>query len=185
MKSILFLLCLLLSQSVPAQDVCLTQEEQNLYNLLMQYRRSKNLTAIPFSARLTRVAQAHVRDLSEHFDYENRGDCNPHSWSSKGSWSSCCYTDDHNQASCMWNKPREISGYDSDGYEIAFFSSDGAEAEESLEGWKKSPGHNPVMINSGTWNKAKWEAVGIGIYGNYAVMWFGALADPSTMVDCK
>ena len=185
MKSIVLILAALFCLPAAAQDVCLTAEEQRLYNLLMEYRKSKKLPAIPFSAKLTRVAQAHVRDLTAHFDYENRGDCNPHSWSAKGSWSACCYTGDHKQAACMWNKPREIAGYESDGFEIAFWSSDGAEAAESLEGWKKSAGHNPVIVNSGTWEKAKWEAIGIGIYGNYAVVWFGGLADPSTIVVCK
>jgi hypothetical protein len=85
----------------------------------------------------------------------------------------------------MWNKPKEISGYESEGFEIAFFSSDGAEAQESLEGWKKSEGHHPVIINSGTWKQVRWEAVGVGIFEKYAVVWFGQLADPSTPVMCK
>lgn len=185
MKVIAVLVCLFVVQRVAAQEVCLSPEEQTLYNLLMAYRKSKKVPVIPYSAKLTRVAQAHVRDLANHFDYENKGGCNPHSWSSSGKWSPCCYTDDHKQASCMWSKPREISGYPADGFEIAFFSSDGAQAAESLEGWKMSPGHNPVMINSGTWKDAKWEAVGIGIYGNYSVVWFGQLPDPSDLVVCK
>lgn len=185
MKSAAFLLCVLFIQPVAAQEVCLSVEERTLYDLLMSYRKSKKLPAIPYSSKLTRVAQAHVRDLAAHFDYENRGDCNPHSWSANGSWTPCCYTNDHKQAACMWNKPKEISGYESEGYEIAFFSSDGADAHESLEGWKNSAGHNPVIVNSGTWQKATWEAIGIGIFGPYAVVWFGQLADPSTISVCK
>lgn len=178
---ITFLVC----HPLAAQDVCLTADERKLFDLLTAYRKSKKLSAIPYSAKLTRVAKAHVRDLAAHFDYESRGDCNPHSWSPNGDWTPCCYTADHKQAACMWNKPREIAGYESEGYEIAFFSSDGADAEESLAGWKASAAHNPVIVNGGIWKDVSWKAVGVGIYGNYAVVWFGVLEDASTITVCK
>lgn len=180
------LLVFWITSSLPADpSVCVSPEERKLYDLIMEYRKSKRLRPIPFSGKLTRVAQAHVHDLSEHFDYEHRGDCNPHSWSDKGAWTPCCYTPDHKQAPCMWNKPREIAGYEGDGYEIAFYSSDGAEAEESLDGWKNSPGHNPVIVNMGTWEKLEWKSIGIGIYGNYSVVWFGAEPDASAVEVCN
>ena len=166
------------------QPACVSEEEKKLYELAMQYRKSKNIKAIPFSVKLTQVAQAHVRDLTEQFDYENRGDCNPHSWSAKGIWSACCYTNDHKQAKCMWDKPKEIAGYSSEGFEIAFYSSAVALPEEALDGWKKSAGHNPLLVNSGSWEKLEWKAIGIGIYKNYAVVWFGQADDKSQMTVC-
>lgn len=185
MKNLILILLLFSLQPLAAQEVCLTAEEQKLYDLIMNYRKSKKLPPIPYSAKLTRVAQAHVRDLAAHYDYNNRGDCNPHSWSAHGNWTPCCYTSDHKQAACMWSKPKEIAGYESEGYEIAFFSSDGAEAEEGLAGWKSSPGHNPVIINEGTWKEVQWKALGVGIFGTYAVVWFGAQEDKSTITVCK
>jgi uncharacterized protein YkwD len=177
---------LLLSTASFAQDVCLSEEELKLYNLIMQYRKSNRLKSIPISTALTRVAQAHVRDLSENYDASDSNPCNPHSWSDNGKWSSCCYTPDHKQASCMWNKPKEISGYEGIGFEIAYYSSAGANAVEGLEGWKKSPGHNPVIINLGTWSKTEWKAIGIGIYKEYGVVWFGEVEDKEKPpVACK
>lgn len=155
-----------------AEEICLSPEEKKLFDLVMDYRKSKKLKPIPYSAKLTKVAQAHVRDLMDNFDYANRGDCNPHSWSDRGNWSACCYTADHSKASCMWDKPKEISGYAGNGFEIAYYSSGGANAVEGLDGWKKSPGHNPLLINSGTWSKLEWKGIGIGIYGQYGVVWF-------------
>lgn len=170
----LFLLTSYSSITPPAaQDVCLSPEEKKLYDLIMEYRKSKKLKPIPYSPKLSKVAQTHVKDLMENYDYATRGECNPHSWSDKGTWSACCYTADHAQASCMWDKPKEIADYSGNGYEIAYYASAGANATEGLEGWKKSPGHNPLLINSGTWSKIEWEGVGIGIYGNYGVVWFG------------
>lgn len=163
---------------------CLSVEEEKLFQLIMSYRESKNLPAIPFSAKLTQVAQAHVRDLADNFDYDNKRGCNPHSWSKNGAWTSCCYTPDHKQKECMWDKPKEIAGYNGSGYEIAYYSSAGATAEEGLDGWKKSPGHNPLLINSGIWSKSNWKGLGIGIYKEYGVVWFGETEDASTLKVC-
>jgi uncharacterized protein YkwD len=170
--------------SAPSGGICLSTEEKKLYNMIMDYRKSKKLKPIPFSSKLTQVAQAHVRDLMANFDYDNKNNCNPHSWSSKGSWSSCCYTPDHKSAKCMWDKPREIAGYQGDGFEIAFYSSASATAADGIEGWKSSSGHNPLLVNTGIWAKVEWKGIGLGVYENYAVVWFGELEDRSEMTLC-
>ncbi len=168
-----------------SSEACVSAEEKKLFQLINEYRSSKGLSEIPFSASLTKVAQAHVRDLENHFDFDPRGDCNPHSWSSEGSWTSCCYTNDHKAAECMWDKPKEIAGYDSPGYEIAYFASSGAKAREGLEGWIRSPSHHPLIINTGIWEQVTWEAVGVGIYGKYAVVWFGQMKEDSALRNCN
>jgi len=33
------------------------------------------------------------------------------------------------------------------------------------------------MINDGIWKQIKWNAIGIGIYKEYGVVWFGELMD--------
>lgn len=156
---------------------CLNAEEKKLYDLIMTYRRGEKLKSIPVSPKLTLVAQLHAKDLAENYAFDRNNKCNPHSWSKKGNWSSCCYTSDHKQAKCMWDKPKEISGYESPGYEIAYYSSAGASAQEAIAGWKISPSHNPLLINQGIWNKVEWKAIGIGIYKEYGVVWFGELED--------
>ena len=64
--------------------ICLTQEEKRLYDLIMAYRKEQGLPPIPLSAKLTRVAQTHARDLATHYTFDPSNKCNPHSWSSKG-----------------------------------------------------------------------------------------------------
>lgn len=170
---------------VHTEDSCLNQEEESLYNLIMAYRKSKNLKTIPLSEKLTKVAQVHTRDLSENYKIDSRDRCNPHSWSKKGAWTACCYTSDHRQAKCMWDKPNEIAGYSSQGYEIAYYNSRGARAQEGINGWKLSSAHNPLLVNEGIWSKVEWNAIGIGIYKEYAVVWFGQLEDPIKPSICK
>jgi uncharacterized protein YkwD len=164
--------------------ICLSPEEKKLYSLLMQYRKEKKLESIPLSAKLSMVAQIHAKDLSENhkaFD----GPCNLHSWSKKGKWKPCCYTDDHKESTCMWSKPKELAGYGSNGYEISYYSSGGATAQEGIDGWKESPGHNQVIINDNIWKQIKWKAIGIGIYKEYGVVWFGDLEDAEKPLVCK
>ncbi|HET9487236.1 MAG TPA: CAP domain-containing protein [Chryseosolibacter sp.] len=150
----------------------------------MKYRKSKGLPPIALSAKLTQVAQVHARDLANNYKFDPENKCNPHSWSKKGEWSSCCYTSDHKQAKCMWDKPKEISGYNSAGYEMAYYSSSGANAIEGLDGWKKSPSHNPMMINEGIWKQVTWKGIGIGIYKEYGIVWFGELEDKTDLQLC-
>ena len=85
----------------------------------------------------------------------------------------------------MWAKPQEITGYTGSGYEIAYYSSGGANAKEGLDGWKVSQGHNPLLINSDAWSKVKWKAIGIGIYKEYGLVWFGEVADDAPLDRCE
>ena len=85
----------------------------------------------------------------------------------------------------MWNKPQEIAGYPSAGYEIAYYHSATATAEQGLAGWKVSPGHNPLLVNSGIWEKVQWRAIGVAIDGNYGLVWFGETEDHGSVSVCQ
>ena len=85
----------------------------------------------------------------------------------------------------MWVKPKELTGYPGNGYEILYYSSGLANAQEGLDGWKISPGHNPLLINAGTWANVKWKAIGVGIYNNYGIVWFGEVSDPTAPKSCS
>lgn len=152
-------------------QVNLSPEELKLYNLINDYRKSKNLPAIPLSFSLTHVAQQHCIDLSK-FRPANADSCNLHSWSANGKWSPVCYTPDHKNVDKVYIKPKELTDYQGYGYEIAYYHSGAANAENSIAGWKTSNGHNKMMINAQEWG-VNWKAIGIGIHGKYATVWFG------------
>lgn len=165
---------------IDLENICLAEEEIKLHRLINEYRKSHDLDNIPLSLSLTVVAKAHAADLF----YNNPDDdylCNMHSWSDKGDWEACCYTSDHAHAECMWNKPKEITNYKGDGYEIVFYFSpvtdDISMAKEALEGWKGSPGHNNTIVNAGIFRNAEWNAIGVGIYEEYVTVWFGEKQD--------
>ncbi len=170
LKKNLIIVYLILTTIISYSQV-LTKEESKLYDIIMEYREERGLPRIPLSKSLTFVAQTHVKDLQTSRLLNNT--CNMHSWSSNGNWTSCCYTADHANASCMWNKPSELTTYKGNGYEIAH-GSYGASvtAEDALKGWKGSSGHNDVIINKGIWS-SPWNAIGIGLLNGFAVVWFG------------
>lgn len=179
MKRFWFVFLLLLSVSsarVLAVEVSMSAEEKKLYNLLMEYRAEKNLPPIPVSPALTYVAQTHARDMQA---YPPNGDCNLHSWSENGNWSPVCFTKEPDEAAkkAVWNKPRELTTYPGAGYEISFWSSAGATPQAALKSWKKSDGHNAMIVHLNEWSQLTWRAVGIGIYKEYAVVWFGEEED--------
>jgi hypothetical protein len=152
-----------------------SSEEIKLHALINQYRISKGLSPVRLSKSLTYVAKIHADDLSKN---PPSGECNMHSWSAAGTWSSCCYTSDHAKASCMWEKPRELTAYKGNGYECSSMSSNGITAEIALKSWQGSKGHNDVITSQGVWSGYPWKSIGVGIKGNYAVIWFGEEEDP-------
>lgn len=174
--------------AITPSDVCLSEYESALFVELNAYRAKHKLPPVALSRSLTLVAQLHARDLALN-EPHRRSQCNMHSWSSKGPWTACCYTRDHRRSDCMWNKPRELTVYQGDGFEIAFHSTatyPGAQAfaRDAIQSWSESRGHNEVILNRGTWRKIEWKAMGIGYYQGYAMVWFGMPDDPdSSYVD--
>ncbi len=159
--------------------VKLSTEEMKLYTIINEYRKSKNLPIIPLSVSLSHVAQTHSIDL-EKYRPGMSDTCNLHSWSDRGKWVGVCYTPDHKNVDLVYSKPRELTEYKGNGYEIAYYNSATANAVAALEGWKGSPGHNKMMLNAGVWG-SNWKAIGIGIYKNYATVWFGREVDVAVM----
>lgn len=140
------------------------------------YRMSRGLPSIPRSRALGIVAATHARDLAR--SYRGGGDtCNMHSWSQGSMWSGCCYTSDHAQSKCMWQKPRELTGFPGLGYEVSASSSGSLDPDGALRLWQSSSGHHAVILNQGMWADSPWRSIGAAIYGGFAVAWFAKEAD--------
>jgi len=176
-------LFLMLIAGAGAQELSgpLTDEEQQLADLINQYRQENGMSAVPVTVSLTQVARAHVSDLNTyHPDTATygTGDCNRHSWSDHGDWTAVCYTG--SQYSQMWNKPSEITdSYRGNGYEIAYWCSSSATPGSAMAEWKGSSSHRDTILEQGDFNIVDWKAMGVAIDGNYAVAWFGANEDPA------
>ena len=156
-----------------------------LPQLINDYRNQNGLVSIKLSGKLSAVAMAHIRDLSTYHPQQACGaGGNLHSWSNNGNWQGkygdgnwkgCCYPSDHSNKPCMWDKPKEIAGYQSNGYEIAHQGS--STAQGALNSWKNSPLHNDVILSKNIWANFPWKAIGAVCGGGYACAWFGTLKD--------
>jgi hypothetical protein len=156
-------------------------ESVALCGVINAYRQQSGLPPVPVSTTLMRVAAGHVADLVRHPEL-SQPPCNLHSWSDEGTWGGCCYTEDHAQAQCMWDKPREFSGgtYAGDGFEIAAFGQ--ITPQQALQLWQLSAPHHEVILNGGLWSDlSPWPAMGCGLLGSYAVAWFGSQVDPLSL----
>ncbi len=157
--------------------------EYGLVNSINQYRKQEGLPPIPLSQKMTTVALAHVEDLVNNEPHKKLCPSDPdkqneHSWSNNpGKWKGGCYDGD-NKATypIMWDKPKEITGYPSHGFEI-FHS--GSSAQNALQGWKSSALHNDVILNKSPWDNFPWKAIGAASYKGYYVVWFGTTLDTS------
>lgn len=166
----------------PSNYTVISQSDFTLYKLICDYRKLYNLDSIPLSSSLCQVALAHTVDLA--MNHPDNNGCNLHSWSGKGKVRPCCYKGG-TEAECMWRKPSELTSYKWYGYEIAAWSSTPISPSQALEMWKKSNGHNSVLTNQNIWKDMNWKAIGVSVYKNYAVVWFGTEPDTETPPSVK
>lgn len=165
--------------NIPEQ-VCMNGFEQQLYALIDNYRSENEAHTIEVSKKLTFVAKLHARDL-----YHNRIDkdsCSMQSWSDQGFWNACCFSErDNDKQACMWDKPKEITGYEGKGYEVIY--NGGSEPKRIMELWKGSSFYSDILKNSGRYANKDWAAIGIGQYKNVTVVWFGEAEDEENKVE--
>lgn len=166
--------------AVPS-DFCISQAEMKMYKMINDYRKRYNLPAVPLSRSLCFVAVMHVKDL--FINHTDNGPCNFHSWSDKGSWKPFCYPGDENKKNSVWDKPKELTRYPGKGYEIVYWESNPPSIDSVMSFWKSEIYFNSYILNKGKWLDKKWNALGVGIYENYACVWFGESADPEGKVN--
>ena len=158
-------------------EFCISSMEYRLYTMINSYRERYELPPIPLSKALCYVAETHVMDLVFH--HPDKGSCNAHSWSDQGKWKPFCYPRDENKKNSVWDKPKELTDYKGKGYEIVYWENSPVVVDSIIELWKSMDYFNSFLMNTGTWQGKKWNAIGIGIYENYACAWFGEVPDPN------
>jgi hypothetical protein len=147
-----------------------------LYRMVNEYRKQYDLPPIPLSRSLSYVASVHAKDLFLH--HPDAGPCNFHSWSAHGTWKPFCYPRDENKKSSVWDKPKEITRYPGKGFEIVYWENNPVVIDSVINVWKSEEYFVSFLLNTGKWDGKKWNAIGIGIWENYACAWFGEVTDP-------
>lgn len=150
---------------------------ENLWKLvdwINAYRAKADLPAVPLSPRLTAVAALHAKDLHENAPHERYGSM--HAWSMSERWTGGAFrVGDSRTHPVMWEKPREIAGYDGHGFEVT--ASGARDPQHALAIWRASRSHNEVILNRGVWRRYRWRALGAVFHQGFACAWFGAKKD--------
>jgi hypothetical protein len=172
-----------ISNDVSGNDTIIagiSQDETILFNMINDMRRQNKLPSIPLSLDLCKVAQIHIADLIK-WKPQEKG-CSLHSWSGSGKWTSCCNTKEVFGIQCMKSKPREITGYLGDGYELIYWGEDNAIPAEAAALWKEVGASSDMILSKGKWSGYQWKALGAGIKSGYAVLWLGDAVSTNTTV---
>ena len=151
-----------------ADQLCISAEAMELFDLVNVYRKKNKLPPIPLSKALCHVAQVHAEDMEYNMEKLTHA------------WSTCRYNSNiRSTYDCMWNKPKELTSYEGIGFECAHGGEGNykASAKSALSGWQSSRPHNNVILNKSIWKDYTWNAIGIGISGGYATLWFGKEED--------
>ncbi|KAI9291937.1 hypothetical protein K502DRAFT_357053, partial [Neoconidiobolus thromboides FSU 785] len=102
--------------------------------ILNERRAARSLPPIPFSSKLTKVAEVHAQNQDAAKVPLT------HDW--HGEYA-CSMAD---SGVCMWDKPRRIAGYEDAGYECGYGG--GTDDPKSLvDSWEGSPMHAQVLFN--------------------------------------
>lgn len=160
----------------------LTRDESILFNMINDIRVQNKLKSIPLSRDLCTVAQTHIDDLIK-WKPQDKG-CSLQSWSGSGNWTSCCNTKELPGIECMKSKPREITGYKGDGYELIYWSEENAIPAEAAALWRDVDASADMILGRAKWSNFHWKAMGVGIKGGYAVLWLG-VANGNNTTDNK
>jgi len=144
----------------------LEAQENQLYRSINRYRANNGLAPIPASRALTLVANRHVLDLEENVGFLTHG------------WSDVPY----DASNPDWSEPQRFNtGYPGNGYENASAMGGGFDitVAAAFGSWQGSVPHRNTILNRDIWSDNQWNALGVGIYGSYAVIWFGEEVDPT------
>jgi len=152
-----------------------SQEETILFNMINDMRMKNKLPAIPLSVNLCKVAHTHIDDLIVSKPQEKG--CSLHSWSESGKWTACCNSKDPAGIQCMKSKPREITGYPGNGFELIYWGDDNATPADAAELWQQVSASSDMILSRGKWKGYQWKAMGLGIEEGYAILWLGDKTD--------
>lgn len=139
------------------------REETELFRLINEYRKQNNLSEVPESNTLYRIANRHLLDINLNLKKLTH------------SWNDCEFNFNNSQTwKCIYDAPKKFDpAFSGTGYENVYYNSKGKfTPAEALEGWKKSPLHNSAILNLESFKDTPWIAGGVAIDGQYANVWF-------------
>ncbi len=142
----------------------ISDREVALLDIVNKYRAANGQPVLRSSSGLSILANRRALDLVQNLK------------SLTHSWSNCPYDiKDEKTWPCVIDAPSRLkTGYKGQGYETLYRTSTGqAVPTLALDDWSKSPLHNSIILNQGSFKSLRWNELGVAIDGPFAVLWFG------------
>ncbi len=140
----------------------ISDQENELFNLVNEYRKQNNLEEISISKELCLVANRHALDLQKNIGTISH------------SWSDCAYVaGDPKTHDCILKAPKRFNpNFAGLAFENAFSTSGNSVSSVfALNLWKKSRLHNSLLINLDGFKGVKFNGGCVGIKDRFAVLW--------------
>jgi len=167
-----FMIVLVYPLAGTTQQVCISQDEQELIDLINDFRKENNLDKIESSVVMNYVADVHSKDLYLNYDISSKYGL--HFWSNQGRWSK---SGDKEEFLCMYDKPFELTGYRSKGYELVSYYSVDIPVQDILANWKENASASNFLLQKGTYSNKNWMSIGVSVFEGYICVWVGELSD--------
>lgn len=156
-------------------DFCISVQEKALYDRVNNLREDYGKNRVEYSASLSFVAKTHVLDLLENSP--DTSVCNLSSWSDKGNWAPCCFNPYVPDQDCMWEKPKQLTGYPYRGYELVSYFEDTLSVDSVINLWSDAREVLDMILTDGNYSKKRWICMGVGMNAHYVSVWFGQRSD--------
>ena len=146
----------------------------DLFEMINTYRVKNGKTTLKYSDSLSIGAYLPAVDQFDIYSFDDKA-CSLHSWSKSNRWKGGCIPSEDKDAdwAIMWDKPKELVGMNTKGYEISFMydpKTTPINPEEVLNGWISSKGHRDCILEKG-WN-TQFTKMGVGIHYGLVNVWF-------------
>ena len=154
----------------------ISQRSKLLFDKINEYRSKNGLDKVPLSTSLCWVAYLHNEDLLRY--NADTADCFLSSWSDGPLWKGACINKKSKNIKYSRNKPKELTNYPAQGYELSYWQNTEPNIESVLTDWSSDKISNDILLNQGAWKNHEWNAIGISTIKNYVLVWFGTAVDP-------
>lgn len=138
-----------------------TYESKRLFEVINAMRRVDEIPELTMDNGLNYVAYLHCVDLDKYYDKN----CSLVSWSKKSGYSYGCINKDSPNLNVMYNKPKEVLGYDGVGHELVCVTDRNINYEMAYTLLRRSAFYSGMLVGT------NYTRIGVYIHKNIVSVW--------------
>jgi hypothetical protein len=156
------IITLLLTLAIGTADTIeMNYESKRLFDVINAKRRVDEIPELTLDKGLSYIAYLHCLDLDKYYDKN----CSLVSWSKKSGYSYGCVSKDSPDLNVMYNKPKEVLGYEGVGHELICLTDRNITYEMAYTLLRRSQFYSSLLVG------ANYTRVGVYIHKNIVSVW--------------